>query len=213
MRPVKTAATGLVLAAMWLGTSMAWAHGTETHEDPGITVGPDTTSFENPLPLDIRGEFELIDHDGHPVSNQSYSGKYMLVFFGYTNCQNMCSISLSRIGKALEFLGDSVHELAPLIITVDPERDTPEVMRAELPKYHPSLIGLTGNAGQLETAYTNFDQSPESAGKDWNNHPIISHSSYIYLFNGQGELATLFPPILNPQSMADIIRKYIHQVT
>ncbi len=212
MRPVKTAATGLILVAMWLGTSMAWTHGTQTHKDPGVTVEPDTGSFENPLPLDIRGEFELIDHDGYPVSNQSYSGKYMLVFFGYTNCQNMCSISLSRIGKALEFLGDSVHDLAPLIITVDPERDTPEVMKTELPKYHPSLIGLTGNAGQLETVYTNFSQSPKNAGMDWNDRPIISHSSYIYLFNGQGELETLFPPILNPQSMADIIRKYIHQV-
>ncbi|MCY3768258.1 MAG: SCO family protein [Gammaproteobacteria bacterium] len=213
MRPVTTAATGLLFGAMLLGTSMAWAHGTETHEDPGVAVEPDTASFENPLPLDVRGEFELIDHNGHPVSNRSYSGKYMLVFFGYTSCRNMCPISLDRIGKALGFLGDSVHDLAPLIITVDPQRDTPEVMRTELPKYHPSMIGLTGNAGQLETVYTNFNQSPERAGEDWNNDPIVSHSSYIYLLNGQGELATLFPPILNPQSMADIIRKYMHQVS
>ena len=184
------------------------AHEGENHDD-GVTVsaGPETQSDK--LPIEVGGEFELVDHNGNPVSHQSYSGKHMLVFFGYTQCKNMCSLTLTRVGKAMEILGDAVDDLHPVVITVDPERDTPEVLKAELSKYHPSLVGHTGTPEQLQRAYDNFNQVPESAGTDWNDDPIVSHSSYIFLMGPDGEFVTLFPPILNPESMADIIDKYL----
>ena len=187
----------------------ALAHGTESHDD-GVSANVDSDSGAGKLPINVGGEFELIDHNGNQVTNQSYSGKHMLVFFGYASCKNMCSLTLSRVGKALELLGEGAEKLSPIVITVDPDRDTPAVMKSELANYHPGLIGHTGDTQQLEKAYSNFNQNPKSAGKDWDNDPIISHSSYIYLMDQQGNFATLFPPILNPQSMADIIGKYVN---
>lgn len=161
------------------------------------------------FPLKVGGDFELIDHHGELVTKETYKGKHMLVFFGYINCKNMCSISLARIGKALALLGDSVNKLNPVVITVDPDRDTPEAMKLALNKFHPNFIGLTGKPDKLQAVYQNYKQQPTWLGNDGDNDSIISHSSYIYLMDTNGDFATLFPPALNPERMADIIRKYI----
>jgi protein SCO1/2 len=123
----------------------------------------------------------------------------------------MCSLTLGRIGKALELLGDDVNRLSPLIITVDPARDTSESLGPALQKYHPSLIGLTGTNIQLQQAYKMYKQKPIAVEDDWQGDPVISHSSYIYLMDPQGNFQTLFPPILNAESMAKIMQKYIGQ--
>ena len=209
---------GIFLAVCLLPIS-AWSHSEHYDSgdsgDSGITVEPEhiqsnqsqsVTTF--PLKI-IGGNFALIDHHGQQVTNESYPGQHLLVFFGYINCKSMCSISLARIGQALTLLGDSVNQLTPLVITVDPERDTPEAMKAALYKFHPRLIGLTGEPDKLQTAYQNYKQKPTLIGKDSDYGDVISHSSYIYLIDKNGDFATLFPPILNPQSMAKIIRKYI----
>ena len=186
---------------------VALGHNGENHGQ-GISVQP--TSVTAPeIPLEFGGGFELVNHHGETVTDRSYAGKHMLVFFGYASCKNMCSITLTRIGKALELIGEDVNRLSPVVITVDPERDTPEAMRNDLAKYHSQLIGHTGNPEQLQAAYDAFSQQPQSAGTDWNNDPIISHSSYIFLMDADGDFVTLFPPILNPQSMADIISKHL----
>ncbi|WP_424946056.1 SCO family protein [Candidatus Spongiihabitans sp.] len=198
---VMAVVTAAVLVAAW------------SHDDRGVDDGIVVNQSELPgnadFPLKVGGDFELIDHHGKWVTNETYKGRHMLVFFGYVNCKNMCSISLSRIGKALELLGDSVNKLTPLVITVDPERDTPAAMKSALTKFHPNFIGLTGKPQQLQAAYQNYKQRPRLVGNDPNNDPIISHSSYIYLMDRNGEFATLFPPALNPERMADIIRKHI----
>jgi protein SCO1/2 len=188
---------------------VANAHNTEFH-DTGVNVAADGLPDSNKIPINVGGYFELVNHHGELVTNLSYTGKHMLVFFGYTNCRNMCSLTLARIGKAMEILGDTIEKLHPVIITVDPERDTPETMKTELSKYHSSLIGHTGNPEQLLEVYGNYNQNPESAGVDWNNEPIVLHTSYIFLMDEHGKFVTLFPPILNPQSMADIIGKYVN---
>jgi len=189
--------------------SDVFAHAGENHEDPGVNVEVSMAQAGNDFPLKVGGDFSLIDHNGIHVTNDSYKGKHMMVFFGYASCKNMCSITLSRVGQVLGLLGESAAKLAPLVITVDPERDTPRVLKTELAKYHSRLIGLTGDAQQLQQAYNAYQQKPATVESDWEGDPVISHSSYIYLMDQQGQFQTLFPPILNPRSMADIIRKYI----
>ena len=201
---------GLIAAFFLVQTAIG--HNGENH-DQGVTLPVTEESEDSKIPLDVGGEFELVDHHGTAVSNSSYLGKHMLVFFGYGSCKNMCSITLTRIGKALSELGEFDDVLVPLVITVDPERDTPQAMKESLPNYHPSLVGLTGNESQLAAAYAGYNQKPKDVGVDWDNEPIISHSSYIYLMDQDGKFATLFPPILNPQSMASIIKKYIDRAS
>ncbi len=215
----QTRLVAFLLIFLTLTASPVWSHSNH-NADSGITVSI-TPTASNPasdsesnsdlsttFPLKVGGAFKLIDHHGKWVTNESYKGRHLLVFFGYIGCQSMCSISLARIGKALTLLGDSINKLAPLVITVDPERDTPEVMKAALYKFHPHLVGLTGKPDMLKEAYQNYQQKPAVLG-NWDTVPVISHSSYIYLMDKNGEFVTLFPPILNPPSMAKIIRKYI----
>ena len=199
----------ILLASLLPVGSTVWAHGTENHGGSSGGIEVAVTETQQSLPIKVDANFELIDHHRNAVTNQSYQGKHMLVFFGYANCKVMCSLTLTRIGNALNIVGDSLDKLTPLVITVDPERDTPEVMKSELIKYHPNIIGLTGNESQLAQVYQGFNQSPESKGLDWEGDPLISHTSYIYMLDKNGNLETFFPPILNPQSMAKIILKYL----
>lgn len=189
-------------------------HAGEKHEDKGVSV--DTASAEEngpPLPIDVGGPFSLTDHNGQSVSNETYLDKHMLVFFGYSNCQVMCSISLDRIGGALELLEnenpDVLETLVPLIVTVDPKNDTPAVLKASLMQYHSALIGLTGEPDELDQIYTAYKQSPLRLDIQMNEKDVVTHSSYFYLMGPAGELQTFFPPILDSESMAGILKKYI----
>ena len=193
---------------------VVFGHAGEKHVDPGIVIESSALEKTDPvLPIDVGGSFSLIDHNGNPVTDQSFAGKHMLVFFGYTDCQIMCSISLTRIGNALKILAaekeDLLTHLAPLIVTVNPQHDTPARLKQSLAPYHPALLGLTGTPANLEQMYQAYNQSPAFLEETLNDKDVVSHSSYFYLIGPDGALKTLFPPILNSESMANILRKYI----
>src|SRR5580658_8930024 len=97
------------------------------------------------------GSFELIDHHGRSISDRSYRGRYALIFFGFTNCRIVCPRVLKKLCGVLETIGSLADRFEPLYITVDPERDTAEVMRAFLRSY-PRFTGLTGSREQIDTA-------------------------------------------------------------
>lgn len=189
-------------------------HDGEKHVDKGVSVDTAVTeSKDPPLPIDVGGPFSLTDHNGNRITNETYSGKHMLVFFGYTNCQVMCSISLNRIGGALSLLEQEnasvLSKLAPLVVTVDPDNDTPDQLKASLSKYHSALIGLTGSSDDLAQIYTAYKQAPSVLDTQMNGKDVVTHSSYFYLMDPKGKLQTFFPPILNSESMAGILKKYI----
>jgi protein SCO1/2 len=92
----------------------------------------------------IGGYFELTDHLGTQVTSKTYRGRYLLVFFGFTHCRQICPAVLNRNSEALELLGSHADRIMPLYITVDPERDTPAVLADFLTERHPRYIGLTG---------------------------------------------------------------------
>ena len=195
-------------------TQLVLAHSTGKSVDTAVEISAEEIS-QSPLihnlPVTFGGDFNLVDQHHNPVSPESLRGKYVLVFFGYVNCKNMCSLTLERIAKALDLLGSDLAQLTPLVVTVDPLRDTPETLGPALKKFHPSLLGLSGSADQLRQAYNAYKLKPAVVEDDWQGDPVVSHSSYIYLMDRQGRFATLFPPILDPESMARIMRKYIQQ--
>jgi len=202
----------LVIAALatpgWL-----FAHAGETH-DSGVTVNTNTPA--NNLPDNIAklgGPFSLTNHLGHSVTEQTYAGKHMLVFFGYSNCQIMCSVSLKRIADALTILQADddapLTKFHPLVITVDPVNDTPARLRESLSTYHPALTGLTGTLEQLKPVYQAYQQKPSILDMELNASAVVSHSSYFYLMDQHGKLQTLFPPVLSSESMAKLIKKYL----
>ncbi|MEM9060066.1 MAG: SCO family protein [Pseudomonadota bacterium] len=181
----------------------AAAHKAET----GAGVGKPTP--ELPFPVEIKAKFDLINQDGQPVSEADYAGKPMAIFFGYANCEAICSVALPRLGAALDILGDDIDRLAPLMITVDPARDTVEAIGPALAKWHPKLRGLTGSEAALADAREAFQVETSVVGEDAEGQPIYAHGSFIYLLDGEGKVLTLMPPILGPERMAEILRGYL----
>ncbi len=222
------ALTGLLSFACML-PALLHAHGKEHHDDAGISVAIESVATEadaigaetlspnvNVLPeelANIGGPFSLINHKGEAVTEQTYTGKHMLVFFGYSNCQVMCSISLKRIADALTILeadkDKPLSKFNSLVITVDPENDTPQQLKKSLAAYHPALTGLTGTLENLKPVYKAYNQNPAILEFDFNGSPVVEHQSYFYLMGPGGNLQTLFPPILSAESMAGVIKKYL----
>lgn len=190
------------------------AHSVDEHQDKGVDV--DSAALDEPnssLPMDIGGPFSLIDHHGEAVTDTTYAGKHMLVFFSYTDCQFMCSVSLRNIGSAMTLLEDEntnlLGMLAPLVVTVNPKTDTPARLKQALAQYHPALVGLTGTPENLESMYKAFNQSPVRHDEPMGGKDVVTHTSMFHLLGPDGEFQTLFPPILSGESMAKILRKYL----
>ena len=153
----------------------------------------------------IGGSFALTDQDGKKVSSSDFAGQYLLVYFGYTNCPDMCPTGLQSISRALDALKKDADKVQPLFITVDPERDTPKRLKEYDSAFHPKIIGLTGNAFDIAAVakeYQVYYRKGEGA-QDYE----VEHSSLIYLMNPAGELVTTFDEEVDPQNIVAALKK------
>ncbi|MEX0958066.1 MAG: SCO family protein [Burkholderiales bacterium] len=133
-------------------------------------------------------DFELIGHDGEPRSLEDFRGQVTVVFFGFTHCPDVCPITLAELAAALDKLGEDAKRVQVLLITVDPARDTPEVLRGYVTAFHPSFVGLTGSAEQIASVAREFKviyqrvdgSSPETYSMD--------HSAGSFVFDPEGRL-------------------------
>ncbi|MBQ0730620.1 MAG: SCO family protein [Oleispira antarctica] len=159
----------------------------------------------------IGGAFNLINNRGKQVTERDYQDKYMLVFFGFTNCPSVCPLGLSRMAKALKKIDNFEDKITPLFITVDPERDTPERMTLYLEQYHSYFVGLTGSDAQLEqvsTAYRAYSFKSQDPNSDSYS---FDHSSMIYFMDKEGRYITHFSNQITVDEMSSIIRKNIEE--
>ena len=161
-----------------------------------------------PFPVQLGGPFDLIDHNGERRTDRDFLGRHLLVFFGYANCPGICSAALPSMAAAVDALGDAADAVQPVLITVDPEWDTPDEMRRVLTEMHPRLLGLTGNEEALAAVRDAYQIEFSKVGEDIFGKPIYSHGGFVYLMGPDGRLETVIPPILSPEQMAAIIRGY-----
>ena len=132
--------------------------------------------------LSLDGSFNLIDEAGQPVTQDSYEGKFKLVYFGFTYCPDVCPMQLEVVSHALDISKISPEWLTTLFITLDPERDTPEDMKIYTDNFHKSIIGLTGSLEQIQQAakaykvYFQKVADPETTGGY-----TVDHSSIVFL--------------------------------
>ncbi len=163
-----------------------------------------------PFPVRINARFDLIDQDGARRTEADYRGAYPLIFFGYANCEGICSVAVPRMAQALDLLEQRIAaRLRPIVITVDPEADTPAAMKAKLAELHPALIGLTGDESALEAARIGFGVKRKLLFTDPKGNPTYAHGGFLFLLGPGGELLTVLPPILDPDRMAALIAKYV----
>ncbi len=162
-----------------------------------------------PLPFEIEARFDLIDEAGRRVTEADFAGRRWLAFFGYASCEGICSAALPRMAAALDLLGARGRGLTPVMISVDPDRDTPEALAASLPRWHPRLRGLTGDAAALAAARAAFGVAARKAATLADGSPVFAHGGYAYLVGPDGRVETILPPVLSAERMAEIIARYL----
>ncbi len=159
----------------------------------------------------IGGPFELVNHRGEPVASSDYEGSYLLVFFGYTFCPDICPDTLTRVSTALDLLGDDAENIVPLFITIDPARDTPDYMREYISYFHPKIIGLTGSDAQIADVAKVYGVYYAKGAVDESDPEsyLMDHTSITYLMDPSGRYAAHFSHGATPEDMAAGIRRVL----
>ncbi|MEW9920881.1 SCO family protein [Marimonas sp. MJW-29] len=164
---------------------------------------------QSPLPFDVGGPFALTDQHGQTRTEADPDGHPQLLFFGYANCPGICTAALPLMADVTDMLARDGIALRPVMITVDPARDTVETIGAPLANHHARFVGLTGAPEALATAYAAFSVDHSLAYEDPAYGPVYSHGSFIYLLDSAGDVLTLFPPVMDAAKATKIAKKYI----
>jgi protein SCO1/2 len=154
----------------------------------------------------IGGPFKLIDDKGRAVSEVDYRGRWMLIFFGYTNCPDECPLTLQKMAAALDALGPLAGRVAPLFITVDPTHDTPGRLAEYLANFGSQIVGLTGSDEQTAAAAQAYRVYYSPAQHEQSGADIVSHSTFLYLMTPSGKLEALFPQDISDDQLTAALR-------
>jgi protein SCO1/2 len=196
----RLAATAAVLVVVALGlvAVVGWF-------DPFAPPRPTDTAGQGTVA--IGGPFTLVDQDGRTVSDTDLRGRYLLIYFGYAYCPDICPTSLARNAAALDLLGRQGESVVPILITVDPQRDTPELLKTYAEAFHPRLVALTGTPEQVAAAakayrvyYAKVD---EGRGPD---AYLIDHSGFTYLMGPDGRFLQFYRHDLSAEVLAERLR-------
>ena len=177
---------GVVVLVVLLFASLAWG-------PSGRGVG-------------INSRFSLVDDSGHAVSDTDFRGRFLLVFFGYTHCPDVCPTELQTMADAVQRLGAAGASVQPIFITVDPERDTSAVLHDYVALFPPRLVGLTGSPEQIAAAarsYRVFYRRAPSADGGYS----MDHSGLIYVIGPDGRFWTAFAPSTSVDSIVATLRR------
>lgn len=155
------------------------------------------------------GDYRLVDHTGAVRTSRDPDGRHQLVFFGYANCQAICSVALPRMAAAVELLEAQGIPVTPVLITVDAKRDTVANLAPAVKKIHPRMVGLTGEAAALDAAYRAFQVDREVVFVHPEHGEVFSHGSFIYLLGPDGRFETLLPPVLGVDRIVEVVTGYV----
>jgi protein SCO1/2 len=156
----------------------------------------------------IGGPFRLVDQNGKTVTDADLKGKWSLVYFGYTHCPDACPTALNDIAIALDELGPQRNAVRPVFVTVDPERDTPEVLKSYVTAFDAPILALSGTPEEIAQAAKGFRvyyaKHPE-AGGDYS----MDHSSIIYVMDPEGRFTASFTQENSPEEIAERLKKLL----
>ena len=166
-----------------------------------------TTDFKG---SDITGshlgqKWSLTGMDGRTYTPEAFKGKVTLVLFGFTQCPDVCPTSLAELSQVMKLLGDLASRVQVLMISVDPERDTPEVLRAYVSGFDPRFLGLTGTPEQVKAAAAAF-KAYYARSATANGNYNMDHSANFYLLDGKGESRVLLSNNVGAENIAHDIR-------
>lgn len=169
-----------------------------------LGCSPKPASF---VATDITGAnfasgFALTSHQGEPVSLSTYAGKVVVLFFGYTHCPDICPTTMSDLAKTMNLLGADANRVQVLFVTLDPERDSVEVLRQYVPEFHPHFVGLTGSKQQIQTVANTYKVFVQQQAPNAQHQYTIDHSAGAYVYDKQGHVRLYFKYGQSAQDMA-----------
>ncbi|MEM7124451.1 MAG: SCO family protein [Pseudomonadota bacterium] len=144
------------------------------------------------LRVAIGGPFELVDQNGEVRSDSDFRGQFMLVYFGYNWCPDICPTTLWQVSAALDRLGEQAGQVQPIYITVDPERDTVDSMKYYASHFHPSLVALTGSQAQIADVASAYQVEYAKSGNVDGDDYYVDHTAYVFLMDPSGNFLRLF---------------------
>ena len=159
----------------------------------------------------IGGPFRLTDHHGKTRRDSDFRGKLMLVYFGFTFCPDICPTDLQQISLVMDKLGEAAKSVAPLFITLDPERDTQKLLAQYVPAFNPHITGLTGDAKAIRAAADAYKVYYAKVPTPGASRYTIDHSSFIYLIGQDGKYLGYFPPSTPAERMLAVLRRHLER--
>ncbi|HKK23241.1 MAG TPA: SCO family protein [Pseudohaliea sp.] len=173
-------------AVLLLAAALAWSTSAPARDDSELP--PDTANFE------------LQAADGRTVSAEDFRGRYLLMFFGYTNCPDVCPSTMAATAAALRQLGERAERVKPLFISVDTRRDTPQALAAYTQAFHPDILGLTGDKRAINQAARSLGAMYRTM--DYQGKYLVDHTASLYLVGPDGELQDVYPHGLSAGELA-----------
>ncbi|HEY1876590.1 MAG TPA: SCO family protein [Rhizomicrobium sp.] len=156
----------------------------------------------------VGGPFRLTDQAGKTVTDADFHGRYMLIYFGYSFCPDVCPTTLGVMAQALEKMGADSARIVPIFITVDPARDTPKVLADYMKAFGPQFVGLTGSDAEIkavEKAYRVYAAKRPLANGNYG----MDHSSVMYLMGPTGKMVTVYDEAISPDDLAKDLKQKI----
>jgi protein SCO1 len=192
-----TQGTGVVSRTLLLLTVLCGLTVTAASAEPGTNS------------VAFGGPFTLTASDGSTKTDEAFRGRWMLVYFGYTHCPNICPMTLSAISRALDTLGPLGAKVQPVYITIDPERDTPEQMGEYTRALDPRIVGLTGTPRAIELVAKKYRVFYQKVAGQTRDDYSMMHSSYIYVMDPDGRYVTLITQSEDPAVIAGRMRELL----
>jgi protein SCO1/2 len=194
--------SGMLGLAIILASTMMWFGHTQFGRQSAEEMAR-LTPASGSGKAQIGGDFTLTDQNGNLVTAHDLQGHFSLVMFGFTYCPDVCPTMLSTVTEALNRIGPAADGIQPVFISVDPERDTPEVLKAYVSAFHPRLLALSGTSEQTRAvteAYKVYYYAHKKAPGD--KEYLVDHSSFLYLMGPDGEYVTHFNHAIAPSELA-----------
>lgn len=156
--------------------------------------------------------FTLTNQRGKRVSLADFRGKLVLLYFGYTFCPDVCPTDLLAMAQTLKLLGKSGDQVQPIFVTLDPVRDTRELLRGYAAAFHPRIVALTGSEGEIRRIATAYKVFYEKVTPPNSKTYFIDHAAFTFLLDRNGKYVLFFPPGTTPDRMAVMVREQLSSI-
>lgn len=161
----------------------------------------------------IGGPFQLVDQDGKAITDKAFVGKYRIMYFGYTYCPDVCPTTAQTIGAAMRLLDKKdpavSARVVPVFVTVDPERDTPAVVKQFVGAFYPRFIGLTGSVAAIDKIRTEYAVFASKGKTTPNGGYLVEHSNAAYLMDETGKPLDLLPTDKGVDATVEVIKRWV----